>query len=135
MSGGPEKPPVWPYHCVTRQEFEQIKGRVEALIVRQGSRVAPVPLPYEQKSTSYCGCWSVEWVSQRPVYEYCGRYYRVDEVCFPQKPFLVIECGSYEDLLQNGMEDADPFPYDLPQSELENEVKYALGILPYPGRA
>ena len=50
------------------------------------------------------------------------------------KPFIVIECcGTYEELMKNMMDDADPFPYDLSEEELLNEVKYSLGIEPYPG--
>ncbi len=48
------------------------------------------------------------------------------------KPFLVIECGTYDGLMKNIMGDADPFPYDLTEDELLNEVKYSLGIEPYP---
>ena len=34
--------------------------------------------------------------------------------------------------MKNCMEDADPFPYDLSEEELMNEVKYTLEIDPYP---
>lgn len=37
---------------------------------------------------------------------------------------------TYNDLINNTMEDADPFPYDLSDDELENEVKCSLGIAP-----
>lgn len=30
------------------------------------------------------------------------------------------------------MEDENFFPYDLPDNELLKEVKYSLGIVPYP---
>lgn len=75
--------------------------------------------------------WRYEYVT-RPAYEYKGQYYRVDEVCFSSKPFVVIEYGTYDELINNVMEDADPFPYDLTENELLNEVKYSLRIEPYP---
>ncbi len=58
--------------------------------------------------------------------------YTVDEVCFSDRPFIVIECGTYDELMKNIMEDADPFPFDLSEDELLNEVKCSLGIEPYP---
>lgn len=89
-------------------------------------------MPYEQRTRSYVGNDFVENISTRPVFEYKGEYYRVDEVCFPGKPFIVIECGTYEELINNVMDEAAPFPYDLTEDELLKEVKYSLGIEPYP---
>jgi len=51
---------------------------------------------------------------------------------FSGKPFIVIECGTYDVLMKNVMEDADPFPYDLTEDELLNEVKYSLRMESYP---
>ena len=84
------------------------------------------------KKTAYIGNDFVENISTRPVFEYMGGYYRVDEVCFPGKPFIVIECGTYDELINNTMDEADPFPYDLTEEELMKEVKCSLGIEPYP---
>ena len=39
------------------------------------------------------------------------------------KPFITIEFGDYNDLMNNIMEDLDPFPFDLTESELFDEVK------------
>lgn len=49
-----------------------------------------------------------------------------------KKPFIVIECGDLDELMNNIMDDAEPFPYDLSYEELCDEVKYSLGIEPYP---
>ena len=38
--------------------------------------------------------------SVRPTFEYNGQYYRVDEVCFSDKPFIVIEYGTYDELME-----------------------------------
>lgn len=123
---------MWIYECVTREEFESIKDKVEKFIVMLGGNAVSVDLPYEQRTRSYSGNDIVENISTRSAYEYMGQYYRVDEVCFSGKPFIVIECGTYDELINNGMEDADPFPYDLTEDELLKEVKYTLRIEPYP---
>ena len=73
----------------------------------------------------------MEHISTRRVFEFEGEFYRVSEICF-NKPFIVLEVGNYEELVKNIMEDADPFPYDLPDNELLKEVKYSLEIEPYP---
>ena len=123
---------MWIYESVTRQEFEAIKDIVEEYIAMLGGNKVSIELPYEQRTRSYIGNDFVENISTRPAFEYRGEYYRVDEVCFPGKPFIVIECGTYDELINNVMDDADPFPYDLTEDELLKEVKYSLGIEPYP---
>ena len=123
---------MWIYESVTRHEFESIKDKVEKFIIMLGGNKVSVDFPYEQKTCSYIGNEVIANVSPRTVFEYGGEYYRVDEVCFKDKPFIVIECGTYDDLMNNSMEDADPFPYDLSDDELVNEVKYTLGIESYP---
>ena len=123
---------MWIYEKVTREEFESIKNVVEKCIVLLGGKKVSLELPYEQRTCSYIGKDFIESISTRPAFEYKGQYYRVDEVCFPSKPFIVIECGTYDELINNVMDEADPFPYDLTEEELLKEVKYSLGIEPYP---
>lgn len=123
---------MWIYKSVTRQEFESTKDVVEKYIVMLGGNKVSIELPYEQRNRSYIGNDFVENISTRPAFEYRGNYYRVNEICFPDKPFIVIECGTYDELINNVMDDADPFPYDLAEDELLKEVKYSLGIEPYP---
>lgn len=123
---------MWKYECVTRQEFEQIKDKIEKFIVMLGGKEVSVRLPYIQKTVSYSEYSVVENISTRPVFKYNEKYYRVDEVCFYGKPFIVIECGTYDELMKNIMEEAEPFPYDLTDAELLNEVRYSLEIIPYP---
>ena len=123
---------MWIYEKVTREEFESIKNVVEKCIVLLGGKKVSLELPYEQRTCSYIGKDFIENISTRPAFEYNGTYYRVDEVCFPSKPFIVIEFGTYDELINNVMDDADPFPYDLTEEELLKEVKYSLGIEPYP---
>ena len=123
---------MWNYSCVTRKEFESAKDKIEKFIVLLGGIIVSVNLPYEQKTTSFCGNNTVVNISTRPLFLYDELYYRVNEVCFPEKPCIVIECGTYDELMNNVMEEAEPFPYDLTDDKLLNEVKYSLGIEPYP---
>ncbi len=123
---------MWKYECVTRQEFESIKDKIEEFIVSLGGNEVSVDLLYTQRTVSHSGTDIVENISIRSAFEYNEQYYRVDEVCCSGKPFIVIECGTYDELMKNIMEDADPFPYDLTEDELLNEVKYSLGIETYP---
>ena len=123
---------MWEYTCVTRENFELIKDKIENFIVLLGGRKAQIELPYEQKTTSVFENNTIVHISTRPVFEYKEQYYRVSEVCFPVKPFIVIEGGTYEELINNILDDIEPFPYDLTDDELLNEVKYSLGIEPYP---
>ena len=39
---------------------------------------------------------------------------------------------SFGNSIETIFEDAEPFPYNLPDEELILEVKYSLGIEPYP---
>lgn len=123
---------MWNYACATRKEFESSKDKIEKFIVLLGGVEVSVDLPYEQKTTSIFGKNAIVNISTRTVYKYDDLYYRVDEVCFPEKPFIVIECGTYDELMNNIMDEAEPFPYDLTDDELLNEVKFSLGIEPYP---
>ena len=122
---------MWPYKEITRKEFELVKDKVEKVIVQLGGSVFDITLPYENITNSICAEYEVMWTSKRSVYRYGDEFFRVSEVCF-DKPFIVIECGNYDDLIHNRMEDADPFPYDLEDELLEKEVMYSLGILQYP---
>ena len=123
---------MWIYENITRREFESIKDTIEKYIVILGGNKISLELPYEQRTHSFVENDFIENLSTRNVFEYNGEYYRVDEICFPDKPFVVIECGTYVELINNTMEDADSFPYDLEAEELLKEVKYSLGIEQYP---
>jgi len=53
-------------------------------------------------------------------------YIRVDRMYF-YKPFVVLE---FSDRPEGPFEDADPFPYDLPDDEFEAEIRFDLGLDP-----
>ncbi|MDE6594045.1 MAG: hypothetical protein K2K57_13415 [Oscillospiraceae bacterium] len=123
---------MWFYENVTREEFEKRKDFTEKVMLEAGAEIFDVKLPYEQKTVRVIGDIAHERYSQRRVFRFEDEYYRVDEVLFPEKPFIVIEAGTLEELMNNIMWDVEPFPYDLSDEEISNEVKYSLGILPYP---
>jgi len=114
----------WIYTNVTRQGFEAVKDKVEKILVELGCIEAELELPYIQKTTSILGeDEKVINSSYRPAFQKGEWYYRVDEVCFPDKPFITIEFGDHNDLMNDIMEDLDPIPYDLTDNELFDEVK------------
>lgn len=124
---------MWEYTDITRDEFERIKDHIEEIMIARGAVVQDVDLPYSQKTaTVHKDSNAVVWESHRKVYKYKDLYYRIDEVCFEKKPFIVAEVGTYDELMKNIMEDADPFPWDLSEEEMENEVSLFLGEKPYP---
>lgn len=122
---------MWNYESVTREQFESVKDRVEELLIECGAEKTDIKVPYEQKTTSYSGDNTIEHISHRASFKFGDDYYRVDEVCFSKKPSIVLECGSYDELMKNIMEDMDPFPYDLSEQDLCLEVQVALRLKDY----
>lgn len=123
---------MWFYDNVSRDEFEKKKDYVEQIMCELGAVKLSINLPYQQKTTTYSGEFEETHYSERSVFKFNNEYFRVDEFICSDKPYIVIECGTYDELMNNMMEDADPFPYDLPDDEIKNEVKYSLEIEPYP---
>lgn len=118
---------MWIYKKVTREAFEKRKKYVEQIICKQGAEIVMIDLPYEQRTISICD-GNQEMNFNEKTFKFKNNYYRVDEVLFRDKPFIVLECGSFQDLMRNTMEDAEPFPYDLSDDEIVKEVRYALEI-------
>lgn len=119
---------MWPYKQINRKDFETIKEKVEKYMVFLGAEKQIVDVPYEQTTTSYVRNQKVTTNSSRAVYKFRSDYYRVDEVCFAEKPFIVFEFGSYEDVLANTMEDVLPFPFDLSDDEIFKMVAEVMMI-------
>lgn len=124
---------MWKYKNVTRKEFERVKDRVEELLTECGAEKTDIVLPYERKTAGCSDDNAIEQISLRRPYKYGNLYYRIDEIRFPEKPFIVFECGSYDELIHCIMEDTDPFTYDLSDEELRLEIQVALGLRTYPG--
>lgn len=124
---------MWFYKDISREDFEKIKDRIEEIMIAHGAVVADIESSCNQGTiTLNTGSDDVFWEDNRRFFKFRDLYYRLDEVCFPEKPFIVAEVGAYEEVMNNTMEDADPFPYDLSEEKLDNEVSYFLGEKPYP---
>lgn len=124
---------MWIYKDISRAEFEKRKDYVEQLMRGLGCVSVEIEPPYVQNTTSICGKNEEIWRFKRPIYKFKGGFYRIDEVLFSKKPFIVLEYAeTWEDVQRNVMEDCEPFPYDLSDEETVNEVRYSLGIEPYP---
>ena len=124
---------IWPYKNISREEFEDKKVLVSKILQEFGCTELKVNLTYPQKTTTFGRYFEETWISEGIIYQYKDAYYRIDEILFPNKPFIVIECAdTLGDVIENTMEDSDPFPYDLDEVDIGMEVKYSLGIEPYP---
>lgn len=124
---------MWFYKDISREEFEKIKDQIEEIMIAHGAVVTDIESPYNQGTiTLNAGPDDVFWEDNRRFFKFRDLYYRLDEVCFPEKPFIVAEVGTYEEVMNNTMEDADPFPYDLSGEGFDNEVSYFLGEKSYP---
>ena len=118
---------MWHYTDVSRSEFEERKDLVEKIMLDLGCEPIELALPYEQRSLG--GESEEAFVSTRRIYRFEGGFYRISEVLFAEKPFIVPEYADTEKaVLRNTMEDLDPFPYDLSDGELEKEVRQFLGL-------
>lgn len=116
---------MWPYSFVTRAEFEKRKDFVDSTLRHLGCELLPAS---PQRMTIYGKGFHETWTSERPLYRFRGVYIHIGEVLH-EKPFLVLELAdTLEEAKSNEMEDADPFPYDLPDDEIVLEVKRSLGL-------
>ena len=82
---------MWKYKNVTRKEFERVKDRVEELLTECGAEKTDIVLPYERKTAGCSDDNAIEQISLRRPYKYGNLYYRIDEIRFPEKPFIVFE--------------------------------------------
>ncbi len=100
----------WPYRNIAYKDLNENIKVCEQIIIQLG------------------GKFVVEYMSKR-IYRYRDEYVCVDKICFTEKPFIVLE---FADVIEGPYEDSDPFPFDLAKEEMQLEVQYALGLLPYP---
>lgn len=124
---------MWSYNAVSREDFEERKDFVGQIMMELGCEAVEFELPYEQKTTSCANGYEETWRSERPIYKFKNGFYRIDEILFSEKPFIVLEYAeTAEEVKKNIMEDLEPFPYDLSDEEMRKEIGYSLGIEPYP---
>ena len=124
---------MWPYLFVTRAEFEKRKDLVDLALRRYGCEVEQIQLPYIQVEATYGRCFEETWISERPVYRLGGQYIRISEILL-KKPCIVLEIAdTLTAVLNNAMEDTDPFPYNLTEDQMLEQVRLSLGLEKSPG--
>lgn len=117
----------WPYKSISYNELNDIIKICEQIIVELGGKHVT-----ERKDNETWVMDKDDYITEQVsklVYRFRDSYVCVDKMYFPEKPFIVLE---FADELEGPYEDADPFPFDLPEKEVRLEIQYALGVLPYP---
>ena len=113
----------WMYGSVSREDFLIKIAYAEKLLEKYGAKYV--------ESIEYKGYWTLRDGTnayeniQKRIYKLGDDFIRVDWVYFTQKPFIVLE---FSDKIDGPYEDADPFPYDLPDGEFEYEIRFSLGL-------
>lgn len=113
----------WMYVSVSREDFQKKIVFAEQLLEKYGAEYVS---DFEKR-----GYWTLtdsthayETIQKR-IYKLDEEFIRVDWVYFTQKPFIVLE---FSDKIDGPYEDADPFPYDLPDDEFEYEIRFSLKL-------
>ena len=104
---------MWKYKNITRQEFEIRKNFVERVMTTFGAIPIKDIISYKILSCD-----------ARNTYEYKNEFFRVSEVFFQDKPFIVIEwTDNIEHVKNNVMEDIELFPFDLSDNVVVEKIK------------
>ena len=107
----------------TKDEIEVKLEYLESIFEKYGA----VPLNINEKN--------MEKFHQRKIYQYKDNYYRVDSADFEDNGeiFLVLSSTDEKKYADIGLlEDIDAFSAGMSDEQLEKQVRYALGIEPYP---
>lgn len=113
----------WPYPNIKREIFQNRISFVEAILQKYDAQ----HIGRSQEVGRWIlddGTYAIEKL-EKNIWLRNQEYIRVDRVYFTEKPFLVLE---FSNTKEGPFEDADPFPYDLSDVEIEEEIKFALGI-------
>lgn len=113
----------WPYLNVSKEEFLVRIAFAEKILQKYGAEYIG--------DHNEIGTWTLKDGSnayeeiEKHIWKRENEYIRVDRIYFSEKPFLVLKFSTKR---EGPYEDADPFPYDLPDIEFEYEIKYVLGL-------
>lgn len=114
----------WPYPNINQADFLSQIISVEKILQKYGAEFIG--------NSCEMGRWILSDGSdayekiEKKIWKRNDEYIRVDHVYFSEKPFLVLEFSQQKD---GPYEDADPFPYDLPDTQLEQEIRSSLEFL------
>ena len=117
---------VWPYDDHSEEEYLKVIQFVEDYVVSLGTEYVCTK---EEKFTTVADDETITEVLKLRVFKYGEEYFWVEHHFLPDCPCVVFSFG---DIIDNIFDDAEPFPYDLPEDELKAEVRYSLGIEKYP---
>ena len=118
---------MWPYKNHSEEEYNKVIEFVQAYAVSLGAEY--VCSKTEKFTTYWRENYAVQENSDMKIYKFGEEYFWVEHHYLPSGPFIVFSFG---DSIENIVDDAEPFPYDLDKEELEAEVRYSLGIEEYP---
>ena len=115
---------MWPYKQVSQEEFNRRKKLVEQMLIAFGAKKIDLQMTYKDTSKTILKGVHYTSLNETTVYMIKERYVRVDEILFPDKPYIVLEVSdNVNDVLESTMEDCDPFPYDLSDAEIQTIIK------------
>lgn len=113
----------WPYHSHDKKTFLSKIILAENYLQKYGAKYIGKVNEFER----WClkdGSYVTECV-EKNIWKFREEYVRVDRVYFSEKPFIVLEFSKKK---EGPYEDADPFPYDMPDVDFEQEIRFSLGI-------
>ena len=114
----------WPYCSHDKSIFLSKIMLAERYLQKYGGEYIGKVNEFESW-TSQDGSCAMEYV-EKSVWKFGEEYVRVDSVYFKEKPFIVLEFSKEP---HGPYEDADPFPYDISDTDFEREIKSSLGII------
>ncbi len=113
----------WPYSCIDKADFLAQIISVEKILQKYGAEHIE-DICEKGKLLLSDDSYAYETI-QKHIWKRKNEYICVDRIYFSEKPFLVLEFAENK---EGPYEDADPFPYDLSDTELDQEIRYCLGI-------
>ena len=117
---------MWPYKIHSEEAYYKAIEFVENYAV---SLRAEFIGTREQTFTTISGDMTIKETLEMKVFKFGDEYFWVEHHYLPECPFIVFSFGSSMDDI---VDDADPFPYNLEEDELMAEVRYSLGLEDYP---
>ncbi len=108
----------WKYPNIDRTAILKRITTVESFLQKYGAEFIGVTC--ERRSWQSKGSPDICWEMKQNVWKKKNDYIRVDYLLFDEKPFLVLELS---DQFDGPYEDADPFPYDLRDADLEEIIR------------
>ena len=118
---------MWPYKHHAEEDYNRVITFVQDYAVSLGAKLM---VSKEEKFTTYAGDKYISESLYMNIYQFDNYYFWIEHHFLSDRPFIVFSFGNSIETV--GEEDAEPFPYDLPEEELKAEVRYSLGLEKYP---